>query len=221
MLIRNFITWLKNTAHFLRIEEWASAAGKIKHHALDSTLGEIPEGCEQAMFGMGCFWGAERKYWQQEGVVCTSVGFCGGDKNDPSYEDVCTGKTNHAEVVHVIYDPKKISYKQLLHVFWSNHNPTQLNRQGNDRGTQYRTCIFYYNAEQKKLAEATRDIFQKKLTENNFGEIVTAIYDASEHKYYYAEEYHQQYLSKNPGGYCGLKGTGCYEPEEINGLIDF
>ena len=198
-----------------------AAPSKTVHHALKTQLGSIPEGCEQATFGMGCFWGAERKFWQQKGVVCTSVGYCGGDKDIPSYEEVCTGNTNHAEVVNVIFDPKKISYKELLHVFWSNHNPTQLNRQGNDRGTQYRTCIFYHNEEQKKQAEATMNVFQTKLTDNGFGAIVTEILDASEHKYYYAEEYHQQYLSKNPGGYCGLKGTGCYEPGEINGLIDF
>mmetsp|Transcript_127741 Transcript_127741/g.190365 ORF Transcript_127741/g.190365 Transcript_127741/m.190365 type:complete len:203 (+) Transcript_127741:71-679(+) len=198
----------------------AGGSTEVRHHKLNTLLGVIPEGCEQATFGMGCFWGAERKFWQQEGVVCTSVGYCGGDKEDPSYEQVCTGNTKHAEVVNVIFDPKKISYIELLHVFWSNHNPTQLNRQGNDRGTQYRTCIFYHSEEQKKQAESTKSAFQKKLTENSFGEIVTEISDAKENKYYYAEEYHQQYLSKNPGGYCGLKGTGCYEPGEINGILD-
>ena len=186
------------------------------HHVLKTPLIKPPSDVYQSVsFGMGCFWGAERKFWQTGKVVSTSVGYQGGNKVDPTYEEVCTGKTGHIEVVNVAFDNKEISFKELLDVFWANHDPTQLNRQGNDRGTQYCTAIFYYNEEQKQHAEQTRDEFQKRLSANGYGEIVTKILDGNEHPFYFAEDYHQQYLSKNPNGYCGLKGTGCYDPDTI------
>lgn len=208
--------FLRNTAKAL-----FNTAPTMNHYVLNTPLHVVPQGCQRAIFGLGCFWGAERKFWQQTGVVNTSVGYCGGNTEGPDYKSVCSGNTNHAEVVEIIFDPSKITYKELLHVFWSNHDPTQVNRQGNDRGTQYRTIIFYFSEEQKEQAEKTRNVFQTKLTQNGYGKIATEIEDGSKHTYYLAEEYHQQYLAKNPGGYCGLKGTGCYEPGEINGLLDF
>jgi peptide-methionine (S)-S-oxide reductase len=167
-------------------------------------------GYKYAMFGLGCFWGAERKFWQTKGVYSTAVGYAGGKTKNPTYEDVCTDRTGHAEVVRVVYDPKKVSYEQLLDVFWANHDPTQLHRQGNDVGTQYRSAIFYYDEEQKKLAEETKRHFQEILAKKGYGNIVTEIVPAP--VFYFAEDYHQQYLAKNPNGYCGLGGTGCYEP---------
>lgn len=170
-----------------------------------------PEGMEMAMFGMGCFWGAERRFWQQEGVFSTAVGYAGGVTPNPTYREVCSGQTGHNEVVRVVYDPKVISYEQLLKVFWESHNPTQGMQQGNDVGTQYRSGIYVYSQEQKQLAEASRDAYQQALKKANLGEITTEIVDAPE--FYYAEEYHQQYLAKNPGGYCGLGGTRVELPE--------
>ncbi|MGB7444659.1 MAG: peptide-methionine (S)-S-oxide reductase MsrA [Coleofasciculaceae cyanobacterium] len=170
-----------------------------------------PQGMEMAMFGMGCFWGAERRFWQQEGVFSTAVGYASGVTPNPTYREVCTGQTGHNEVVRVVYDPKLISYEQLLKVFWESHNPTQGMQQGNDVGTQYRSGIYVYSQEQKQLAEASRDVYQQALKEANQGEISTEIVDAPE--FYYAEEYHQQYLAKNPGGYCGLGGTKVEFPE--------
>jgi peptide-methionine (S)-S-oxide reductase len=166
----------------------------------------FPNGLEMAMVGMGCFWGAERKFWQKEGVFSTSVGYAAGYTPNPSYKEVCTGMTGHNEVVLVVYDPKVINYADILKVFWENHDPTQGMRQGNDVGTQYRSGIYVYSPEQKKLAEETRDAFQEALNANGYGKITTEILDAPE--FYYAEESHQQYLGKNPGGYCGLGGTG-------------
>ncbi|MBF2022628.1 MAG: peptide-methionine (S)-S-oxide reductase MsrA [Hydrococcus sp. C42_A2020_068] len=164
-----------------------------------------PDGLEIAMFGMGCFWGTERKFWQLEGVFITAVGYAAGITPNPTYQEVCTGMTGHNEVVRVVYDPKVISYERLLKVFWENHDPTQGMRQGNDVGTQYRSGIYVYSEEQRKLAEASRDLYQKALSEARYGKITTEILDAPE--FYYAEGYHQQYLAKNPNGYCGLGGT--------------
>lgn len=168
-------------------------------------LPPFPQGLETAMFGMGCFWGAERKFWQQDGVFTTAVGYSAGITPNPTYNEVCTGQTGHNEVVLVVFDPKAISYEALLKVFWESHNPTQGMRQGNDTGTQYRSGIYVYSPEQKQLAEASRDVYQQALTAAGYGEITTEIIDAGE--FYYAEAYHQQYLAKNPSGYCGLGGT--------------
>jgi peptide-methionine (S)-S-oxide reductase len=165
----------------------------------------FPDGLETALFGMGCFWGAERKFWQQPGVFSTSVGYAAGITPNPTYQEVCSGMTGHNEVVLVVYDPKVISYEQLLKLFWESHNPTQGMRQGNDTGTQYRSGIYTFSAEQKKLAEDSRNAYQTALSQAGYGDITTEILDAP--PFYYAEEYHQQYLAKNPGGYCGLGGT--------------
>ncbi|HAG79844.1 MAG TPA: peptide-methionine (S)-S-oxide reductase [Cyanobacteria bacterium UBA12227] len=169
-----------------------------------------PEGLEMAMFGLGCFWGAERKFWQQEGVFTTAVGYAGGITPNPTYHEVCTGMTGHNEVVRVVFDPKVISYEMLLKVFWESHNPTQGMRQGNDVGTQYRSGIYVYSDSQKKLAESSRDAYQQALTAAGYKAISTEIIDAPE--FYYAEDYHQQYLAKNPNGYCGLGGTSVLCP---------
>ena len=165
----------------------------------------FPEGMEMAIFGLGCFWGAERKFWQLEGVFTTAVGYAAGITPNPTYQEVCSGKTGHNEVVLVVFDPKVISFETLLKVFWESHNPTQGMRQGNDTGTQYRSGIYVYSDSQRKLAEATRDAYQKAISGAGYGQITTEILDAPE--FYYAEGYHQQYLAKNPGGYCGLGGT--------------
>jgi peptide-methionine (S)-S-oxide reductase len=167
-------------------------------------------GLEMAMFGMGCFWGAERKFWQKRGVVSTAVGYAAGSTPNPTYREVCTGKTGHNEVVRVAFDPNVVTYEALLKLFWENHDPTQGMRQGNDVGTQYRSGIYCYNEAQRKVAEASREAYQKVLREAGHGAITTEIEDAPE--FYYAEEYHQQYLEKNPGGYCGLGGTGVICP---------
>ena len=166
----------------------------------------FPEGTQLAMFGMGCFWGAERKFWQTPGVVSTAVGYSAGITPNPSYREVCSGLTGHNEVVLVVFDPAKVSYAQLLTVFWENHDPTQGMRQGGDHGTQYRSGIYVFDAAQRAAAEASRDQFQAVLSGARYGEITTEILDAS--AFYYAEDYHQQYLAKNPGGYCGMGGTG-------------
>lgn len=174
-----------------------------------------PEGMELAMFGFGCFWGAERCFWQQEGVYSTSVGYAAGITPNPTYQEVCSGMTGHNEVVRVVFDPKVISYAELLKVFWESHNPTQGMRQGNDSGTQYRSGIYTYSDEQKKLAEASRDAYQKALSEVGHGTITTEIIEAPE--FYFAEPYHQQYLEKNPNGYCGLGGmnVSCPIPLQV------
>lgn len=166
----------------------------------------FPEGYEQIVFGLGCFWGAERKFWQQPGVYTTAVGYSAGYTPNPNYEEVCTGLTGHNEVVLVVFNPQEITLEKLFKVFWESHNPTQGMRQGNDRGTQYRSGIYFFNEHQRELAEKTRAAYQAALDEKNHGEITTEILPASE--FYYAETYHQQYLHKNPGGYCGLGGTG-------------
>jgi peptide-methionine (S)-S-oxide reductase len=166
----------------------------------------FPDGLSRAVFGMGCFWGAEKKFWQQPGVYSTAVGYAGGLTPNPTYREVCTGMTGHNEVVLVVFDPKTTSYEAMLKVFWENHDPTQGMRQGNDVGTQYRSGIYYADEAQKRAAEASRDAFQKQLGTAGYGAITTEIIPAPE--FFYAEDYHQQYLAKNPDGYCGLGGTG-------------
>jgi len=179
----------------------------VEHHVNGHRLiPPFPVGMAMAMFGMGCFWGAERRYWQQPGVYSTAVGYAGGYTPNPTYREVCSGMTGHNEVVRVIFDPQQISYEDLLRVFWEAHDPTQGMRQGNDVGTQYRSAIYVYDAAQRAAAEATRAAFQQRLAAAGFGTVTTEIVDAP--PFYYAEEYHQQYLAKNPGGYCGLGGTG-------------
>lgn len=183
-----------------------------KHYVNDNRLKPpYPDGMEMAMFGLGCFWGAERKFWQQDGVYSTAVGYAAGYTKNPTYQEVCSGKTGHNEVVRVVYDPSVISYEKLLKVFWESHNPTQGMRQGNDTGTQYRSGIYTYSDEQKQLAETSKAVYQDALKKAGLGEITTEIIDAPE--FYYAEEYHQQYLAKNPGGYCGLGGINVKFPE--------
>lgn len=164
------------------------------------------DGMELAMFGLGCFWGAERKFWQMFGVYSTAVGYAAGLTPNPTYQEVCTGMTGHNEVVRVVFDPQQVSYADLLKTFWESHNPTQGMRQGNDVGTQYRSGIYVYSPSQRELAEQSRTVYQKVLSEAGYGAITTEILAAPE--FYYAEAYHQQYLAKNPGGYCGLGGTG-------------
>jgi peptide-methionine (S)-S-oxide reductase len=168
------------------------------------------ENLEKIILGLGCFWGAERKFWQLSGVYTTAVGYSAGFRPNPTYEEVCSGLTGHNEVVLVVFDPEKISLQQILKTFWESHNPTQGMRQGNDRGTQYRSGIYYFNDQQKDVAEASKLLYQSALDEKNFGEITTEILAAKE--FYYAEDYHQQYLHKNPNGYCGLGGTGVCLP---------
>ena len=161
---------------------------------------------QQIIFGLGCFWGAERKFWQLDGVYTTAVGYAAGFTPNPTYQEVCTGKTGHNEVVLVVFDPEKISFEQLLKTFWEAHNPTQGMQQGNDRGTQYRSGIYFYNEKQRKAAEISRKLYQQELEKQGFSAITTEILETTE--FYYAEDYHQQYLAKNPDGYCGLGGTG-------------
>ena len=165
-----------------------------------------PPGSELATFGMGCFWGAEKLFWQTPGVISTSVGYAGGFTPNPTYEEVCSGRTGQAEVVQVVYDPSLVSYDELLRLFWENHDPTQGMRQGNDRGTQYRSAIYTHTDAQRASAEASRDMYQRELSAAGFGEITTEIAPAPE--YYFAEDYHQQYLAKNPAGYCPDHSTG-------------
>jgi len=166
----------------------------------------FPEGMQQAMFGLGCFWGAERKFWEAPGVYTTAVGYAGGTTPNPTYQEVCSGMTGHNEVVLVVFDQARVSYEALLKIFWEAHNPTEGMRQGNDVGTQYRSGIYVFNDAQQQAATATRERFQLRLSDKNFSDITTEIIHAP--PFYYAEDYHQQYLAKNPGGYCGLGGTG-------------
>ena len=166
-----------------------------------------PQGLEQAVFGLGCFWGAERKFWELgDGIYTTAVGYAGGHTQNPTYEEVCSGRTGHTEVVRVVFDPKQISYEKLLKTFWENHDPTQGMRQGNDVGTQYRSAIYTFNDAQRTAAEASKAGYQKALSAKGIGSITTEI--APSGPFYFAEDYHQQYLAKNPAGYCGLGGTG-------------
>jgi len=183
----------------------------VNGHSLE---GPYPEGLELAQFGLGCFWGAERIFWQAPGVWTTAVGYSGGHTPNPTYEEVCSGRTGHTEAVLVVYDPKVTSYEALLKLFWESHDPSQGMRQGNDVGTQYRSAIYTYTPEQRRAAEASRDRFQKELNAAGYGEITTEIKDAP--PFYFAEDYHQQYLAKNPFGYCGLGGTGISCPAGTN-----
>ena len=166
----------------------------------------FPDGLEQILFGMGCFWGAERRFWEWPGVYTTAVGYAGGYTPNPTYEEVCTGLTGHAEVVLVVFDPARASLEQMLRLFWEGHDPTQGMRQGPDVGTQYRSAIYCFSPEQLRLAETSRRVYQEALSRHGYGVITTEIREAP--PFYYAEEYHQQYLAKNPGGYCGHGGTG-------------
>ncbi len=179
------------------------AAHAVNGHRLEPPF---PGGLARAMFGMGCFWGAERKFWQLPGVYSTAVGYAAGHTPNPTYREVCSGMTGHSEVVLVAFDPNKIKYDDLLKTFWESHDPTQGMRQGNDAGTQYRSGMYYEDDNQRRAAEASRDEYQKRLSASGFGPITTEILPAPE--FYYAEDYHQQYLAKNPNGYCGLGGTG-------------
>ena len=179
------------------------AAHYVNGHPLQAPF---PAGLQQAVFGLGCFWGAERKFWELKGVYSTAVGYAAGQTPNPTYREVCSGMTGHAEVVLVVFDPTVVSYDDLLRVFWESHNPTQGMRQGNDVGTQYRSGVYYFDESQRTAAEHSREAFQRELTGAGYGTITTEIVAAPE--FYYAEDYHQQYLAKNPGGYCGLGGTG-------------
>ena len=177
-----------------------------RHEVLGTPLTPpFPQGLEQAVVGMGCFWGAERVFWRAPGVYTTAVGYAGGFTPNPTYQEVCSGRTGHTEAVLVVFDPKVTSYEEILKLFWENHDPTQGMRQGNDVGTQYRSAVYFMNDAQREAAEASRDMFQRELTQAGYGEISTEI--AAAGPFYYAEDYHQQYLAKNPNGYCGLGGT--------------
>jgi peptide-methionine (S)-S-oxide reductase len=175
----------------------------------------FPDGLEQGVFAMGCFWGAERLFWQTDGVYTTAVGYAGGFTPNPTYHEVCSGHTGHAEAVLVVFDPEVVTYEQLLKVFWEGHDPTQGMRQGNDVGTQYRSAIYTFSDEQLETAKRSRDMYQEVLREAGYGDISTEIRPAG--TFYYAEDYHQQYLAKNPGGYCGLGGTGLTCPTGLTG----
>jgi len=178
-----------------------------KHFVLGTPLEPpFPDGMERAVFGMGCFWGAERKFWEEPGVYTTAVGYSGGFTPNPTYGEVCSGSTGHMEAVLVVFDPKVTSYARMLQVFWENHDPTQGMRQGNDIGTQYRSALYWFSDAEKQAALASRDQYAKRLQEAGHGDITTELREAPE--FFYAEEYHQQYLAKNPGGYCGIGGTG-------------
>jgi peptide-methionine (S)-S-oxide reductase len=178
-----------------------------RHEVLDAPIAPpFPDGLEQAVVGMGCFWGAERIFWQAPGVYTTAVGYAGGFTKNPTYEEVCSGRTGHTEAVLVVFDPQQTSYEEILRLFWENHDPTQGMRQGNDQGTQYRSAIYTANDAQRAAAESSRTMFQGELARAGYGEISTEIAEAG--PFYYAEPYHQQYLAKNPMGYCGLGGTG-------------
>jgi peptide-methionine (S)-S-oxide reductase len=178
-----------------------------RHFVLGTALEPpFPAGLEQAIFGLGCFWGAERKFWELPGVYTTAAGYAGGYTHNPTYEEVCSGRTGHTEVVLVVFDPAKVSYAQLLRVFWENHDPTQGMRQGNDVGTQYRSAIYTFSDRQRQAAEASKMVYEQSLAKHGYPSITTEIADAP--PFYYAEDYHQQYLAKNPGGYCGIGGTG-------------
>jgi peptide-methionine (S)-S-oxide reductase len=186
-----------------------------RHFVLHAPLqGPFPEDTRRAMFGLGCFWGAERKLWQTPGVYTTAVGYAAGHTPNPTYEEVCSGLTGHNEVVLVVYRPSEVSYEALLHVFWESHDPTQGMRQGNDLGTQYRSGIYYFDEAQHRLAQESLERYQRALGDAGYDRITTEILPAP--PFYYAEGYHQQYLAKNPGGYCGLGGTGVSCPSGLS-----
>ena len=186
-----------------------------RHYVLGNPLKPpFPEGFQTAVFGMGCFWGAERKFWEADGVYTTAVGYAGGYTPNPTYEEVCSGSTGHNEVVLVVWDPTKTSYDEMLRIFWENHDPTQGMRQGNDIGTQYRSAIYLTDPSQAEAAEKSLRLYNDKLAQSGYGEITTEI--KSDQTFYYAEDYHQQYLAKNPSGYCGIGGTGVSCPIGLN-----
>ncbi|MQA98273.1 MAG: peptide-methionine (S)-S-oxide reductase MsrA [Streptosporangiales bacterium] len=190
-----------------------------RHTVLDTPLeGPYPEGTEVAEFGLGCFWGAERRFWQTEGVYTTAAGYAGGFTPNPTYEEVCSGLTGHTEVVLVVFDPAKVSYRQLLRIFWESHDPTQGMRQGGDVGTQYRSAVYVRSDEQREAAQESLETYQRVLARNGYGAITTEIAPAGE--FYFAEDYHQQYLDKNPNGYCGLGGTGLSCPIGVAAVED-
>jgi peptide-methionine (S)-S-oxide reductase len=177
------------------------------HFVLGTPLNPpFPEGLETAVFGLGCFWGAERKFWEADGVYTTAVGYAGGYTPNPTYEEVCSGSTGHAEAVLVVFDPAKTSYDEMLRIFWESHDPTQGMRQGNDVGTQYRSGIWFANESQREAAQSSRDMYDERLRKSGYTDVTTEIAEAG--PFYYAEGYHQQYLAKNPNGYCGIGGTG-------------
>ncbi len=185
------------------------------HHVNDRPIAPpFPDGLELALFGLGCFWGAEKCFWEREGVYTTAVGYAGGLTPNPTYEEVCSGRTGHNEVVRVVFEPEAVGYERLLKVFWESHDPSQGMRQGNDVGTQYRSGIYVTSEAQRQIAEASKAAYQKALKKAGLGRITTEIVDAG--AFYYAEDYHQQYLAKNPGGYCGLGGTGVACPTGVS-----
>jgi peptide-methionine (S)-S-oxide reductase len=196
------------------VEPGEALAGREKamvvpqqHYVLGTPITPpFPDGFERAVFGLGCFWGAERVFWQAPGVYTTAVGYAGGYTQNATYEEVCSGKTGHAEVVLAVYDPAKTSYEEMLRLFWENHDPTQGMRQGNDVGTQYRSTIYWEDEAQRAAAERSREMYQRELRDAGYGEVTTELAQAG--PFFYAEPYHQQYLAKNPDGYCGLGGTG-------------
>jgi len=184
------------------------------HSVLGTPIGgPWPDGTKTAVFGLGCFWGAEKEFWQLPGVVSTAVGYAGGTTPNPTYREACSGQTGHAEAVQVAYDPSRISFEELLRAFWEHHDPTQAMRQGNDVGSQYRSIIVAADADQRRMAEESRDAYQRQLTDAGFGKITTEIVDAS--PFYFAEDYHQQYLDKNPRGYCPDHRTGVKLPDDF------
>jgi peptide-methionine (S)-S-oxide reductase len=191
--------------------------GLLEHHYVNGhrIMPPFPEGLELAQFGMGCFWGAERKFWELEGVYSTAVGYSGGYTPNPTYEEVCSGRTGHTEAVLVVFDPAVVSYDELLRTFWENHDPTQGMRQGNDVGTQYRSTVYAYGPEQLAAAQASAKAYGEKLAEAGYGEVTTEIAEAP--SFYWAEDYHQQYLAKVPNGYCGIGGTGVSCPVGLAG----
>ena len=192
----------------------ASMPVPARHFVLDTPLlPPFPRRMETAVFGLGCFWGAERKFWEASGVFSTSVGYAGGFTPNPTYQEVCSGLTGHNEVVRVVFDPARTSFGEMLRIFWENHDPTQGMRQGNDAGTQYRSGIYTGSDRQNDLATVSRDLFQQELTAAGYGRVTTEILPAPD--FYYAEDYHQQYLAKNPAGYCGLGGTGVSCPAAV------
>jgi peptide-methionine (S)-S-oxide reductase len=187
-----------------------------RHHVNGARIAPPwPDGSRTAVFGLGCFWGAEKKFWMTPGVISTAVGYAGGSTPNPTYREVCSGNTGHAEVVLVAYDPSKITYEELLRVFWEDHDPTQAMRQGNDVGTQYRSIVFVADEEQRRIAEASRAAYAERLTAAGYGPITTEIVETAANPFYYAETYHQQYLAKNPGGYCPNHATGVKMPDDF------
>jgi peptide-methionine (S)-S-oxide reductase len=195
----------------------ASPILQPRNHPVPGTplAGPYPDGFEIAEFALGCFWGEEKAFWEQPGVWTTAVGYQGGITPNPTYEESCTGRTGHAETVRVVFDPSKTSYAQLLKVFWESHDPTQGMRQGNDRGSEYRSAIFVHDDEQRRLAEMSRDMYQRELTARGYGQITTEISGPPAPPFYFAEDYHQQYLQKNPFGYCPNHATGVKLPADF------